>query len=73
MRENLVDGKKKMITSLSLPPAMNDEIEVLIESGAYSPKSDVLRDAFRVFFLENKPEKKTLIGIEIYRRGRVLL
>ena len=50
MRENLVDGKKKMITSLSLPPAMNDEIEVLIESGAYSPKSDVLRDAFRVFF-----------------------
>ena len=64
--------RKKMITSLSLPPAMNDEIEVLIESGGYSSKSDVLRDAFRVF-LENKPEKKTLIGIEMYRRGRVLL
>ncbi len=25
------------------------------------------------FFLENKPEKKTFIGIEMYRRGRVSL
>ena len=63
---------EKVITSLSLPPAMNDEIEVLVESGEYASRSDLLKDAFRVF-LENKPEKKTLIGIEMYRRGRVSL
>jgi Arc/MetJ-type ribon-helix-helix transcriptional regulator len=63
---------EKQITSLSLPPAMNEGIEVLIESGEYTSRSDVLRDAFRVF-LENKPEKKTLIGIGMYRRGRVSL
>ena len=63
--------EKKMI-SLSLPSAMDEEIEVLVESGGYSSGSDVLKDAFRVF-LENKPEKKTLIGIEMYRRGRVSL
>ena len=63
---------EKMIASLSLPPAMNDEIDVLVESGEYASRSDLLKDAFRVF-LENKPEKKTLIGIEMYRRGRVSL
>ncbi|MBA7516874.1 hypothetical protein ES705_08923 [subsurface metagenome] len=63
---------EKKITSLRLPAAMNEEIEVLMESGEYASKSDLLKDAFRVF-LENKPEKKTLIGIEMYRRGRVSL
>ncbi len=63
---------EKVITSLSLPPAMNEEIEVLVESGEYASRSDLVKDAFRVF-LENKPEKKTLIGIEMYRRGRVSL
>ena len=63
---------EKWIASLSLPPAMNEEIEVLVESGEYTSRSDVLKAAFRVF-LENKPEKRTLIGIEMYRRGRVSL
>ena len=63
---------EKMVTSLRLPLAMNEEIEVLVESGEYPSRSDVLKEAFRVF-LENKPEKKTLIGIELYRRERVSL
>jgi len=65
-------GMEEQITSLSLPPAMTEEIEVLIGSGEYSSRSDVLKDAFRVF-LENKPEKKIFIGIEMYRQGRVSL
>ncbi len=67
---NMVIGMGKRIASLSLPPAVNEEIEVLVESGEYSSRSDVLKDAFRIF-LENKPEKKTFIGIEMYRRGRI--
>ena len=60
------------IVSLNMPPAMSVGIEVLVESGEYSSGGDVLRDAFRVF-LENKPEKKTVIGTELYRRGQVSL
>jgi predicted HTH domain antitoxin len=63
---------EEQITSLSLPLAMSEEIEVLVGSGEYSSKSDVLKNAFRVF-LENKPEKRTVIGIEMYRQGRVSL
>ena len=69
---NIVIGMEGQITSLSLPPAMSEEIEVLVGSGEYSSKSDVLKNAFRVF-LENKPEKRTVIGIEMYRQGRVSL
>jgi Arc/MetJ-type ribon-helix-helix transcriptional regulator len=39
-----------MVTSLRLPLAMNEEIEVLVESGEYPSRSDVLKEAFRVFF-----------------------
>jgi len=63
---------EEQVASLDLPPAMNRGIEALVESGEYSTESDVLADAFRVF-LENKPEKKTLIGTELYRRGQVSL
>ncbi len=63
---------EKQITSSSLPLAMTEEIEVLVESGEYSSRNDVLKNAFRVF-LENKPEKKVFIGIEMYRQGRVSL
>ena len=51
---------------------MSRGIEALVESGEYPSGSDVLTDAFRVF-LENKPEKKTLIGTELYRHGHVSL
>ncbi len=43
-----------------------------MESGEYPSGSDVSTDAFQAF-LENKPEKKTLIGTELYRRGQVSL
>ena len=63
---------EKQMASLNMPPAMSMGIEVLVESGEYSSGGDVLKDTFRVF-LENKPEKKTVIGIELYRRGHVSL
>ena len=63
---------EEQIAALNMPPAMSRGIEVLVASGEYSTGSDVLTDAFRVF-LENKPEKKTLIGTELYRQGQVSL
>ena len=51
---------------------MSRGIEALVDSGEYSTGIDVLTDTFRVF-LENKPEKKTLIGTELYRCGQVSL
>ena len=46
----MVIGMGKKITALGLPPAINEEIEVLVESGEYTSRSDVLKDAFRIFF-----------------------
>ena len=42
-------GMEEQMTSLSLPPAMTEEIEVLVGSGEYSSRTEVLKDAFRVF------------------------
>ena len=63
---------EKKITSMNLTPMMNEEMEVLVRSGEYTSKSDVMKDAFRVF-LENKPDKRMLIAIELYKTGRVSL
>jgi Arc/MetJ-type ribon-helix-helix transcriptional regulator len=59
-------------TSFSLPKVMKDEIDVLVESGEYSSRSDVMRDAFREF-LRNNPEKRTRAAVELYREEKVSL
>ena len=59
-------------TSFSIPETMKDEIDVLVESGEYSSRSDVMRDAFRTFLRKN-PEKRTRITVELYKNGKVSL
>ncbi|MFB6100326.1 MAG: UPF0175 family protein [Candidatus Nanohalobium sp.] len=59
-------------TSFSLPEVMTDEIDVLVESGEYSSRSDVMRDAFREF-LRNNPEMRTRAAVELYREEKVSL
>ena len=61
-----------MTSAFSLPRIMEMEIESLIESGYYTSKSDVIKDAFRVF-LENKPYLKIASAIELFKMGRVTL
>lgn len=60
------------ITSFSLTPMMREEMKALMKSGEYSSRSDIIRDAFRVF-LENKPNKRMLIAVELYRKGEISL
>jgi Arc/MetJ-type ribon-helix-helix transcriptional regulator len=59
-------------TSFSIPELMKDEIDVLVESGEYSSRSDVMRDAFRTFLRKN-PEKRVRITVELYKNGKVSL
>ena len=63
---------EKKMTSMNLTPMMNEEMEVLVKSGGYTSRNDVIKDAFRVF-LENKPDKRMLIAIELYKTGKVSL
>lgn len=59
-------------TSFSLPELMRDEIDVLVESGEYSSRSDVMRDAFRDF-LRSNPDKMVRTAVELYRKDKVSL
>ncbi|MEA1925545.1 MAG: UPF0175 family protein [Candidatus Altiarchaeota archaeon] len=63
---------EKRVTSFSLTPMMREELTALMESGEYASKSDIIRDAFRTY-LEHKPDKRTLIAVELYRKERVSL
>ncbi len=58
--------------SISLPELMDNEINALVESGEYSSKSDVIRDAFRTFMRKNH-EKKIRVAIELYKEEKVSL
>lgn len=59
-------------TSFSIPELMKDEIDALVESGEYSSRSDVMRDAFRTFLRKN-PEKRIRITVELYRKENISL
>ena len=59
-------------TSFSIPELMKDEIDALIDSGEYTSRSDVMRDAFRTFLRKN-PEKRIRITINLYKEGKISL
>ncbi|MFO8110043.1 MAG: UPF0175 family protein [Thermoplasmata archaeon] len=58
--------------SISVPRVMKSEIEALVESGEYSSRSDVIRDAFRTFMRIN-PEKKINAAVKLYKKEKVSL
>lgn len=58
--------------SISLTELMEEEVRVLVESGDYASRSDVIRDAFRTFLRRN-PEKRLRVAVELYRKGKVSL
>ena len=60
------------VMSFSFPTMLIEEIDALVKCGAYSSKSEVLRDAFRVF-MEYKPNKKIQVAAELYRTEKVSL
>ncbi len=61
-----------MVSAFSIPQIMEMEIESLVQSGYYSSKSDVIKDAFRIF-LESRPHLRTAAAVEMYKREEVSL
>lgn len=61
-----------MPSAYSIPKIYEEEIEGVIEAGYYSNKSEVVRDALRLFF-EQKQTLRIMASIEMFRRGKVSL
>lgn len=59
-----------MVKTFSLPKIIEMEIDALVDSGYYSSKSDVAKDAFRTLF-ETKKNLRVVSAVELYKRGKV--
>ena len=61
-----------MPSAYSIPKVYEEEIEGVIEAGYYSNKSEVVRDALRLFF-EQKQMLRVAASIEMFKKGKVSL
>ena len=61
-----------MPSAFSIPQIYEEEIEGAIEAGYYSNKSEVVRDALRLFF-ESKQQLRVAAAIEMYKKDKVTL
>lgn len=52
--------------------SIDEEIEILVKSGSHKSKTDVLREAFRLY-KEAHPEKKLEIAMGLYQANKVSL
>ena len=61
-----------MPSAYSIPQIYEEEIEGAIEAGYYSNKSEVVRDALRLFF-ESKQKLRVAAATEMYKKNKVSL
>ena len=61
-----------MSSSYSLPPILLLQIEALVDSGHYSSRSDVVKEALR-FLMEKKNHLRYASAVEIYKKGKATL
>lgn len=61
-----------MPSAYSIPAIYEEEIEGVIEAGYYSNKSEVVRDALRLFF-EQKQMLRIYASIEMFKKGKISL
>ena len=61
-----------MSSSYSLPPILLLQIEALVDSGHYSSRSDVVKEALR-FLMEKKNPLRYASAVEIYKKGKATL
>lgn len=60
------------MASIALPPRMTEELDALISAGYYDNKSEVMREAFRLF-LAKKTELRIAIALELYKKGKATI
>ena len=61
-----------MPSSYSIPKIYEEEIEGVIDAGYYSNKSEVVREALRLFF-EQKQMLRIAAAVEMLKKGKVTL
>lgn len=60
------------MVSISIPSKMDEEINALINAGYYDNRSELIRDALRLFFAQ-KPEIRQVAAIELYKKGKITI
>lgn len=60
------------MVSVTIPKKMNEEIAALISAGYYDNRSEIIREAFRVFFA-TKPEVRLAVAIELYKEKKATI
>ena len=58
--------------SITIPEKMSEEIDAIINSGYYDNRSELIREAIRMF-LAQKAEVRLVAAIELYRREKITL
>lgn len=58
--------------SITIPEKMGEEIDAIINSGYYDNRSELIRDAIRLF-LAQKAEIRLVAAIELYKREKITL
>ena len=61
-----------MSSSYSLPPILVLQIEALVDSGHFSSRSDVVKEALR-FLIEKKNHLRHASAVEMYKKGKATL
>ena len=61
-----------MSNSYSLPSILVSQIEALVDSGHFSSRSDVVKEALR-FMLEKKNHIRYASAVEMYKKGKATL
>lgn len=60
------------MVSITIPEKMSEEIDAIIDSGYYDNRSELIREAIRMF-LAKKAEVRLVAAVELYRKGKVTI
>ena len=60
------------MVSITLPKKINEEIDAIIRVRYYDNRSELIRDALRLFFTQKK-EIRLAAAIELYRENKITI
>ena len=60
------------MVSIALPEKMSEEIDALISAGYYDNRSEIIREAVRLF-LSQKPEIRLVAALKLYRENKITI
>ena len=60
------------MVSIALPEKMSEEIDAIISAGYYDNRSEIIREAVRLF-LSQKPEIRLVATLKLYREKKITI